>query len=59
MGAVFLKRQGGRGETRVVLTDPEGFLLSNEIIAEIFAAVETLFEGWAEENGSEGGREEK
>ena len=53
MGAVFLEREGGgeggRARTRVVLTDPVGFLLSNEIIAEIFAAVETLFEGWEEE----------
>ena len=64
MGAVVLEREGGgeggSGRTRVVLTDPVGFLLSNEIISEIFAAVEILFEGWekGDEGGREGGREE-
>jgi len=63
MGAVVLEKGGGGGgsrRTRVVLTDPMGFLLSNEIIAEIFAAVEILFEGWEEgdKGGTEGGRKE-
>jgi hypothetical protein len=31
-------------KTRIVLTDPQGFLLSNEIISEIFAAVQNVFE---------------
>ena len=62
MGAVVLKKErggeGGSARTGVVLTDPVGFLLSNEIIAEIFAAVEILFEGWedTDEGGREGGR---
>lgn len=30
---------GPNGETRCTLTDPEGFLLSNEIISDIFAAL--------------------
>lgn len=33
---------GSRGESRVRLSDPEGFLLSNDIISDVFAALESL-----------------
>ena len=53
LGAVFVEREEVGGwvgkRTRVVLTDPLGFLLSNEVIASMFAAVEEVWEEEEEE----------
>jgi hypothetical protein len=56
-GTVRIEKGGeGRG-TRVVLTDPRGFLVSNEIIAELFVAAESAMASGEERGGGRGGGE--
>lgn len=38
---------GGHSEARMRLSDPHGFLLSNDIISDIFAELESLEDGGA------------